>query len=145
MKRSRTFLPIITLPSIPIRALAAIPDSSSRTAPSASPKLMPSHDSWTLRISYLKGSWQRAILTCPPIPPSITESKHGIYLCIYLLSNNEELFATIIWWCVMRKVSEKRSYEKPMLEVCGSLVEQTLDDSTCPRRLISGVWWCQDP
>jgi hypothetical protein len=30
----------------------------------------------------------------------------------------------------MQKISEKKPYEKPVLEVCGSMVESTLCDTT---------------
>jgi hypothetical protein len=31
----------------------------------------------------------------------------------------------------MQKLTERRPYEKPVLEVCGSLVEQTLCEDDC--------------
>jgi len=46
----------------------------------------------------------------------------------------------------MQKVYEKKTYEKPVLEVCGSLFEQTLTrpcPPPCPEgeRCISGTCW----
>ena len=99
-----------------------------------------SHVSWSISNSLRRMFQTFPTMTGFPYKEPDLASVHGIYLCIIRV-----ITCNIGWWDIMQKVSEKKTYEKPMLEVCGSLVEQTL--KACPEgaRCISGQCWCPVP
>ena len=60
--------------------------------------------------------------------------RHGIGAWHVFIKLNGVLCGII----VVRDFMQKRPYEKPVLEICGSMIEQTLCDDDCGSHCIGG-------